>query len=132
MDLIEGIGGAFLFSNNPKELAEWYRDNLGITYHESPDCKSFYASFEYRDFTEPSVKRTTAWAVLSTGNDIKAKPRTGQINYRVKSMAETLSHLRSNGVAIDKAEDYEYGKFAWVTDPDGNKIELWEEAPESI
>ena len=132
MDLIDGIGGAFLFSNNPKPLAEWYRDNLGISYFESPDCKSFYASFEYRDFTDASVKRTTAWAILSTANDINGKPRTGQINYRVKSMAETLSHLQSKGVAIDKAEDYEYGKFAWVTDPDGNKIELWEEPPERI
>ena len=132
MNLIEGIGGAFLFSNNPKQLAEWYRDNLGISVQESPDYKSFYATFEYRDFTDPAVKRTTAWAILSAGNDISGAPRTGQINYRVKSMAETLAHLQSKGVAIDKAEDYEYGKFAWVTDPDGNKIELWEEASETI
>jgi len=131
-DLIDGIGGAFLFSNNPKQLAEWYRDNLGISCHESPDYKSFYATFEYRDISDPAVKRTTAWAILSSANDINGKPRTGQINYRVKSMAETLSHLQSKRVVIDKSEDHEYGKFAWVTDPDGNKIELWEEALESI
>jgi len=132
MNLIAGIGGAFLLSNNPKQLAEWYRDNLGISYHESPDCKSFYATFEYRDYSDASVKRTTAWAILPSTNDINGKPRTGQINYRVKSMTETLSHLQSNGVPIDKSEEYEYGKFAWVTDPDGNKIELWEEPPEPI
>ena len=132
MDLIDAIGGAFLFSNNPKQLAEWYRDNLGISCHESPDAKSFYATFEYRDFADAQVKRTTAWAILSTSNDITGAPRTGQINYRVKSMAETLSHLQAKGVAIDKSEDYEYGKFAWVTDPDGNKVELWEEPPEKI
>ena len=132
MDLIDGIGGAFLFSNNPQQLAEWYRDNLGITYHQSPDCKSFYATFEYRDLTDASVKRTLAWAILSTDHDINGQPRTGQINYRVKSMAQTLSQLESKGVAIDKAEEYEYGKFAWLTDPDGNKIELWEDVPESV
>src|SRR5262252_4403428 len=132
MNLIDGIGGAFLFSNNPRQLADWYRDNLGISVQESPDYKSFYATFEYRDLTDASVKRTTAWAILSSGKDITGAPRTGQINYRVKSMAETLSHLQSKGVAIDKTEDYEYGKFAWVTDPDGNKIELWEEPPEPI
>ena len=132
MDLIDGIGGAFLFSNNPKQLAEWYRDNLGISVHESPDYKSFYATFEYRDLADASIKRTTAWAILSSGNDIEGQPRTGQINYRVKNMTATLSHLRSQGVAIDKSEDHEYGKFAWVTDPDGNKIELWEAVPESI
>ena len=132
MDLIDGIGGAFLFSNNPKRLADWYRDNLGISIHESPDYKSFYATFEYWDLTDASIKRTTAWAILSAKDDIDGKPRTGQINYRVKSMTETLSHLRSQGVTIDKTEDHEYGKFAWLTDPDGNKIELWEEAAESI
>ena len=132
MDLIDGIGGVFLFSNNPKRLAEWYGENLGIAYHASPDYSSIYKSFEYRDLTNSSLKRTTTWAILPSKNDIEGKPRTGQINYRVKSMAETLSYLQSKGVAIDKTEDCEYGKFAWVTDPDGNKIELYEEAPESV
>ena len=132
MNLIDGIGGVFLFSNDPKRLAEWYRENLGIRYSESPDCSSMYQSFEYRDFTDASVKRTTTWAVLSSDHDINGKPRTGQINYRVKSMTEMLSHLQSKGVAIDKTEECEYGKFAWVTDPDGNKIELFEEPPERI
>lgn len=131
MNLIDGIGGVFLFSNNPKRLAEWYRENLGISYSESPDCTSFYRSFDGRDLTDASIKRSTTWAILTSTADISGKPRTGQINYRVKSMAETLSHLQSKGVAIDKTEDSEYGKFAWVTDPDGNTIELFEE-PEAI
>ena len=50
----------------------------------------------------------------------------------IGGVTETLSHLQSKGVAIDKTEDCEYGKFAWVTDPDGNKIELFEETPEPI
>ena len=132
MKLIDGIGGVFLFSNNPKRLAQWYGENLGISYHESPDCSSIYKSFEYRDLTDASVKRTTTWAILTSDSDINGKPRTGQINYRVKSMTETLSHLQSKDVAIDKTEDCEFGKFAWVTDPDGNKIELFEEPPEPI
>lgn len=131
MDLIDGIGGVFLFSNDPKRLAEWYRENLGINCNESPDCSSIYKSFEYRDLTD-AVKKTTTWAILRTDHDVNGKPRTGQINYRVKNMAETLSHLQSKGVAIDKTEDCEYGKFAWVTDPEGNKIELFEETPEPI
>ena len=132
LNLIDGIGGVFLFSNDPKRLAEWYGENLGISYHASPDCSSIYKSFDYRDLTDVSLKRSTTWAILRSDNDIDGKPRTGQINYRVKSMAETLSHLQSKGVPIDKTEDSEYGKFAWVTDPDGNKIELFEEPPERI
>ncbi len=58
MSLIDGIGGAFLFSNNPKELAEWYRENLDINYDESPDCSSIYKSFSYRDLNNTSITRT--------------------------------------------------------------------------
>jgi catechol 2,3-dioxygenase-like lactoylglutathione lyase family enzyme len=127
MNLINGIGGVFLFTNNPKRLIEWYRDCLGIVpAGEDGECNSVYMTFEYRDVENPETKRTIAWAIMPTKEDIADKPRTGRINYSVKSMAETLSHLRSKGVVIDKTEDGEYGKFAWVKDPDGNKIELWE------
>jgi len=123
--MIEGIGGAFLFSNDTKRLATWYRDCLGIVPDgEDSECNSIYKTFEYRDTERPEIKRTIAWAIMRTDQDIKDQPRTGQINYLVKSMTETLSHLKSNGVAIDKTADYEYGRFAWVTDPDGNKIEV--------
>jgi len=132
MSFIDGIGGAFLFSNNPKGLAEWYRENLGMDYEESPDCSSIYKAFSHRDLDDASIKKTTTWAILPSDSDINGKPRTGQINYRVKSMSEVLSHLRAKGVKIDKTEDYEYGKFASLTDPDGNKVELFEEPPTPI
>ena len=132
MSLIDGIGGAFLFSNNPKGLAEWYRENLGLNYDESPDCSSIYTSFSHRDLNDASIKKSTTWAILRADSDISGKPRTGKINYRVKSMNDVLSHLRAKGVKIDKTEDYEYGKFASLTDPEGNKIELWEEPPEPV
>jgi predicted enzyme related to lactoylglutathione lyase len=128
MGLIDGIGGVFLFTNNPKKLADWYHDCLGIgAVSEDPECKSIYATFDSRDVENPEIKRTMAWAIMSTDQDIKDKPRTGQINYRVKNMGEILSHLKSKGVAIEKTAEYpEYGNFAWLKDPDGNKIELWE------
>jgi len=125
--MIDGIGGAFLFSNDAKRLAGWYRDCLGmVPAGEDNECNSIYKSFEYRDVENPEIKRTIAWAIIPTNDDIKGKPRTGQINYRVKNLAETLSHLKSKGVAVEKTEEYPYGKFAWIKDPDGNQIELWE------
>jgi predicted enzyme related to lactoylglutathione lyase len=129
MNLINGIGGVFLFTNNPKRLVEWYRDCLGIVpAGEDSECNSIYATFEYRDIENPEIKRTMAWAIMATDQDIADKPRTGQINYRVKNMGEVLSHLKSKGVAIEKTAEYPppYGNFAWVRDPDGNQIELWE------
>ena len=64
---------------------------------------------------------------MPTDQDINDKPRTGKINYRVKNLGEVLSHLKSKGVVIEKTAEYpSYGNFAWVKDPDGNPIELWE------
>lgn len=132
MKLIDGIGGAFLFSNDVKRLATWYRDCLGIIPQgEDTDCSSIYASFDYRDLENPEIKRTIAWAIMPTKEDIKDKPRTGKINYTVKNMAEALIRLRSKAVAIEKTEEYPgMGKFAWLKDPDGNPIELWEPSKE--
>jgi predicted enzyme related to lactoylglutathione lyase len=132
--MINGIGGAFLFSNDTKRLSAWYRDYLGIVPEgEDAECNSIYASFEYRDLKNPELKRTIAWAIMPTDQDIKDKPRTGKINYTVKNMEEILSHLKSKGVAIEKTQEYPpMGKFAWLKDPDGNSIELWEPTEESV
>jgi len=125
--MIEGIGGVFLFSNDTKRLVTWYRDCLGILAEgQDSECDSIYKSFEYRDIENPEIKRTIVWAIIPTKQDIKDKPRTGRINYLVKNLGEVLSHLKSKGVAIEKTAEDPYGKFAWVKDPDGNKIELWE------
>ena len=127
MKFISGIGGVILYSDNPKRLVEWYRDCLGLT-AESADseCNSVYTTFESWDIDNPKTKQTTAWAILRTDQDIKNKPRTSQINYRVRNMDEILAHLKAQDVSIEKTENYHYGKFAWVKDPDGNQIELWE------
>ena len=125
--MIEGIGGVFLFSNDTKRLVTWYRDCLGILAEgQDSECDSIYKSFEYRDIENPEIKRTMVWAIIPTKQDIKDKPRTGRINYLVKNLGEVLSHLKSKGVAIEKTAEDPYGNFAWVRDPDGNQIELWE------
>ena len=130
--MINGIGGAFLFSNDTKRLVTWYRDCLGMVAEgEDSECNSIYKSFEYRDLENPEIKRTIVWAIIPTDQDIEGKPRTGKINYTVKNMEDILSHLTSKGVAIEKTEEYpSMGKFAWLKDPDGNSIELWEPSKE--
>jgi|HubBroStandDraft_5_1064220.scaffolds.fasta_scaffold29508_3 predicted enzyme related to lactoylglutathione lyase len=130
--MIDGIGGAFLFSNDVKKLAGWYRDVLGIAFQEADtQCSSVYAAFDYRQIDDPKMKRTIAWSIMATKDDIAGKPRTGKINYTVKNMAEFLGQLKIKGAAVDKTEEYEgMGKFAWLKDPEGNSIELWEPVPE--
>jgi predicted enzyme related to lactoylglutathione lyase len=130
--MIDGIGGAFLFTNDTKRLAEWYRDNLGIAFEGADaECSSVYATFDYRDIANPKIKRTIAWSIMAAKEDIVGKPRTGKINYTVKNMAEFVAQLKSKGVTIEKTEEYPgMGTFAWLKDPDGNPIELWEPTKE--
>lgn len=128
MSLIDGIGGAFLFSNNPKTLAAWYRDILGI-FPDGHDAEASaeYRQFEYLDLEDPRKKRSTTWAILQAESDVIGQVKTGRINYRVKSMTDMIAHLTTKGVLIEDQKDYDYGKFAWITDPEGNKVELFEE-----
>ena len=133
MTLIDGIGGTFLFSNDPKRLSSWYRDILQILPDgEDPECNAIYKAFEYRDLSEPSLKKTITWAILPAEKDISKQPRTGQINYRVKNMELMLAHLRAKEVTVEETADYDYGKFAWILDTDGNRVELFEEASKSV
>jgi predicted enzyme related to lactoylglutathione lyase len=127
MSLIDGIGGVLLFSNNPKRLATWYRDCLGIeAAGADAECNSVYTTFESWDINDLKLKRETAWAILPAEQNLEGQPRTAQINYRVPNMQKILTHLKSKGVTIEKTAEYPYGNFAWVKDPDGNQIELWE------
>jgi predicted enzyme related to lactoylglutathione lyase len=117
-----GIGGVFLKSKDRAQLSSWYSDNLGI------EQNSDGGMFKWRSFDRPQVEHLTAWSIFAhdwTYFDPSAAPF--MINYIVDDLDAILVKLSNNGVRIDpKRENYDYGRFAWIFDPDGNKIELWE------
>ena len=123
MARVTGIGGVFFKSTaNHTRLAAWYRDNLGLPLEawggailKWPDDKA-----EDRGLTVWHVaERETKW--------FDPSPASFMINYRVDNLGEMLAQLQKNGVAIVKGpEQHENGKFAWIMDPEGNRIELWE------
>ncbi len=123
-----GIGGVFFKSKENKELGAWYSENLGI------EQNSWGTLFKWRSFDHPEVEHLTTWSVFpadSTYFDPSQAPF--MVNYIVDDLDAILAKLAQNGARIDpKREDHDYGRFAWIFDPDGNKIELWEPpAPES-
>jgi predicted enzyme related to lactoylglutathione lyase len=127
MKFIGGIGGVMLYSSQPRRLLEWYRACLGFdAQSDGGECSAAYATFDSLDIDNPKITRTTAWAILPIDASSNGQPRTAQINYRVNSMAELLAHLKTMNVTVEKTETYPYGHFAWIKDPDGNQIELWE------
>lgn len=121
MTRVTGIGGVFFKSKDPDRLREWYRKHLGI------DAQSWGYSFKWSEDPRHS-DGSTAWSIFPA--DTKYfEPGTSpfMINFRVADLHELLKQLRAEGVDVDsKTDDSEFGKFGWVMDPDGNRVELWE------
>ena len=122
---VTGIGGVFFKAKDPKALRIWYQEKLGIAMQEGAS----FGLFRWRD--DSGREATTVWGLFPEATKYFA-PSTApfMINYRVRNLEALLTQLRSAGVTIDGkvVEDFN-GKFAWVVDPEGNKIEFWEPKP---
>ena len=126
MARVTGIGGIFLRSRDPQALAAWYAENLGIQLNDWGG-----AQFLWSDEV-PATTGSTAWSIFPAdtpyfGPGTAAGPQAAMVNYRVDDLDGMPAKLAAAGVSIDpKREDASYGRFAWVTDPDGNRLELWQ------
>jgi predicted enzyme related to lactoylglutathione lyase len=123
MKRVTGIGGIFFKARDPEKLKAWYRDHLGIL--PGPDGG---VAFEWREAENPKRRGMTVWAPFP-GDTSYFEPSKApfMINYRVANLDRLLKLLREAGIAVeDRIEQYEYGRFAWLMDPEGNRIELWE------
>ena len=123
MRRVTGIGGIFFKAKDAPSLQTWYKQHLGIDVQEWGG-----AAFNWTDAEGNPVAGTTAWLITSE--------RSGQfapsiapfmVNYRVEDLLALVKVLREEGCnVLEKVDDSEYGKFAWVIDPEGNKVELWQ------
>jgi len=119
---VTGIGGIFFKSENPGKLYEWYEKHLGIK--QEPGGVMFH----WREADAPERQGMTVWSLFKKDTKYFDPSRSSfMINYRVDNLDALLEALKAEGVEIDpKREDHEYGRFAWIMDPEGNRIELWE------
>lgn len=123
MKRVTGLGGIFFKSKDPKALFAWYEEHLGI-----PRQYGTGTSFDWREADDPEKTGTTAWSIFPQNTEyFNPSQSPFMMNFRVDDLAALLEALRAEGVQVDpKVEEHEYGKFAWIMDPDGNRIELWE------
>lgn len=119
---VTGIGGIFLRSKEPKRLARWYREHLGM------EIENQIVVYEWLSPGNGNRRGSTVWAALpSDDRDWGRGHPTAMVNYRVDDLDRVLAELKKEGVEVDgKTEESEYGRFGWVMDPDGNRVELWE------
>ncbi len=121
LEQVTGIGGVFFKANDAKGMVAWYRTNLGI------QAKGGYADFSWREKDRPEEMGHTAWRIFPTNTTYFGQSSSSlMINYRVANLDRMLEQLRRCGVKIEKVENYDYGRFAWIVDPESNRIELWE------
>jgi len=123
MKRVTGIGGIFFSAKDPKALQAWYQRHLGI------DVQAWGGTaFSWTDADGKPSSGTTVWSIHAAESDTFA-PSTApfMVNYRVADLHALLAALREEGCSVlEKVDDSEYGKFGWVVDPEGNKVELWE------
>ena len=121
---VTGIGGIFFKSEDPKALNEWYNKHLGLNTTE------WGCVFDWNDpqQPDPKVPGKTIWNPFKANTKYFApSEKQYMINYRVENLVELLKVLKDEGITIvGEMQEESYGKFGWILDPEGNKIELWE------
>ena len=127
MKRVVGIGGIFFKAQDPDALRDWYRRHLGMDIQDWGGM-----TFQWQTPESPNPDGSTAWSLFPASTTYFA-PSTApfMVNYRVEDLAALLAALREEGCAVDEKgmEESEFGKFGWVMDPEGNRIELWEPPP---
>ena len=139
MPLINGLGGAFVFSDKPVKLAEWDSEHFGFKFEGSAEFGAYYQTFWGLDPDDQKRKLDTTFSIIKAnkpmGNTVPDEEPDSMygdqpymMNLRTDDLDALVAHLQSKGVIILKREDEEYGRFAWVRDPEGNRVELYEPA----
>jgi predicted enzyme related to lactoylglutathione lyase len=120
---VEGFGGVFFKSKDPKKLTEWYDTHLGTSFNGNT-----YSTFKWRERENYQQIGRTEFSVFKQDSTYFApSEKPFMFNFRVTNLDAFLEKLRAAKVHVeDKVENYDYGKFAWILDLEGNKIELWE------
>lgn len=124
--VVTGLGGIFVKSGNTEDLVKWYRDKLGFPFD------GYGSSFLMREADDAEKMGYTVWGPFKDKTDyFEPSKKEFMINLRVRGLVKLLEKLKEAGVEqVGEMEEFDYGRFAWIVDPDGTKIELWEQIGE--
>lgn len=121
---VRGLGGVFLQANDPVALKDWYAQYLGLAFTCWGEGTCYGLEFP---FTEPDgTQAHTLFSIMKAKTLLPSPRQECMLNWRVADLNAFLNHLEAGGIAVEKREDYDYGRFAWIMDPEGNRIELYQ------
>jgi predicted enzyme related to lactoylglutathione lyase len=123
---VDGIGGVFINANDAKTLSNWYAHHFGLKLETYEEGKVYGTEFKYRRLSDSSKVDSTVFSISQAKLPLPADRREVVINYRLRDLNAFLEQLKADGIEIEKTEDFDYGKFAWIKDPEGNRIELYQ------
>ena len=117
---VTGLGGFFFKTDDPDGIKDWYKKHLGIP------TDQYGWTFWWKD--KDGNDCSTQWSPMKSDTGyFKPSESSFMMNFRVENLVELLKILKEEGVTVvGEIEEYDYGKFGWILDPDGNKLELWE------
>lgn len=117
--MIKGLGGVFVRANDPKALYQWYETHFGLVRQ--------HGCFFFQENLSPEADNGgIAFTFFKRDDAYFPTSQPVMLNFRVHDLDAALASLAAAGVPIDpQREDAPYGRFAWITDPEGNRIELW-------
>ena len=124
---VRGLGGVFIYTDDPTALADWYREHLGLESNYNEAVGAYYHEFRQREVADTARLLRTTWAILPRPDGGAHARDAVVINYLVPDLAALIEHLGTAGVTVEKEERYDYGHFAWIRDPEGNRIELFQD-----
>jgi predicted enzyme related to lactoylglutathione lyase len=126
MKRVTGIGGVFFQAQDAKALQAWYQRHLGIDVHSWGGT-----SFRWANAQGEPTAGSTVWCIAQAPSETFAPSKAPfVVNYRVDDLHALVKALKEEGChVLDKMDESEFGKFAWVMDPEGNKVELWQPPP---
>ena len=126
MKKVTGLGGIFFKTPDSQATSAWYRDRLGLP------IEAWGGSvLHWRHLDDAEERGYTVWSPFALDADkFDPSEQPFMVNYRVADLVALLAELREAGVeVVGELEEHENGKFAWIMDPDGRKLELWEQVP---
>jgi len=123
---VDGIGGVFIYANDAKTLSTWYAHHFGLRLETYEDGKVYGTEFKYRRLSDSSKVDSTVFSISQAKTQLPPDRKECVINYRVRDLQAFLGQLKADGIEIEKTEDFDYGRFAWIKDPEGNRIELYQ------